>query len=207
MQSSAAVLTATLLSCNTGCSVVTVETVLFDTDLTAFAVGAVTPNSVIKCVLPAHVHNKLRLILIHFVGLLIGSATSIISLAFGGMTSEVSGNIEQASSIAWVESALDVKYSFQSQGDLASGVPPYIIPVPAELPTTTTARWLTDVVKLNPSCVWPKINLSQPITSTGNFSNFTTIAVNIPDFNVDVSIDASAASMQPFFLTDGDRVC
>lgn len=118
------------------------------------------------------------------------SADSLgFALTSPGVTRGIVENTGQASTITWVETVLDMPYTFKSQGDLAAGVPPYIIPAPAELSPTTNARWLTDVVKLNPSCAWPKTNISQPIRSTSNFSHISTISVYIPDFDMDVNVD------------------
>jgi len=64
-----------------------------------------------------------------------------------------------ATSILWSEMELGANYSFSvvtSDAEFAS----YIVPSPVDLPTTVSAHWMTDVIGLNPSCVWASTNIS-----------------------------------------------
>ncbi len=106
----------------------------------------------------------------------------------------VRGNTQEAAAIVWAENALGSQYMFRVPSNGTS----YIIPVPENLPTTTSARWLTDVVALNPSCAWQETNISSTLqigsNTTSNSTSFLSndVYVNIPAISADIKLPWSS---------------
>src|ERR1700691_4005418 len=107
-------------------------------------------------------------------------------LPFQSMTSNLIDNSARTASIAYMETSIGATYGFAAHSD--SNTTSYIIPTPSELATTTSARWLSDVITINPTCSFVKTNISQPIFfDPTNANNF--IGVNIPDAGIDLTLD------------------
>lgn len=85
---------------------------------------------------------------------------------------------------------LGVQYSFGIANTSRPDYATYIAPVPLDLPTTTTARWLTDVTGINPICSWASTNLTTPIQFPANLTsaNQYFATVYLVDFNLDVKV-------------------
>ncbi|KAF9233532.1 hypothetical protein BU15DRAFT_80027 [Melanogaster broomeanus] len=131
----------------------TINTMLADGEMTAFAIGAVFPQSVFN-----------------------GSYSS-------GPTLNATLNSEMAASIAWAEMQLAVQYSFGIINTSDPDYVAYIVPIPLDLATTTSARWLTDVIGINPSCSWAFTNM----TRTFNISISDATAFLL-DFDLDIEM-------------------
>ncbi|KAG6375190.1 hypothetical protein JVT61DRAFT_3399 [Boletus reticuloceps] len=139
----------------------TVDSVLSDGQLMAFAIGAVPPQSVLN------------------------GSSSVDPFSNAGL------NADRASSIAWAEIELGVQYSFSTANTSESDYAAFIAPVPLGLSTTTTARWLSDVIGINPTCSWASTNITAPVqvpvnSSSVSFQNLAT--AYLLDFNLNVQI-------------------
>ncbi|QRW17684.1 peroxisomal adenine nucleotide transporter 1 [Rhizoctonia solani] len=106
-----------------------------DTELTAFRVGAVASDSVVKVYL-TEVNNNPK---------------------FNARATE-------AASMGWVQSVLGVSMSFQATS-LKYGVP-----VPLDLHPNDRARYITDVIVMDPVCTWTVPN--PPVVAPLNSSDF-----------------------------------
>ncbi|KAF9236441.1 hypothetical protein BU15DRAFT_77022 [Melanogaster broomeanus] len=133
----------------------TINSVLADGEMMAFAIGAVLPQSVLN-------------------------GSSYLDPAFNA-----SMNSEMAASIAWAEMDLGVQYSFGIVNTSAPDYVAYIVPIPLDLASTTSARWLTDVIGINPSCSWAFTNLTRPFNSASSDLIATAFLL---DFNLDVDV-------------------
>jgi len=97
-------------------------------------------------------------------------------------------NRELAASIIWSEVELGANYSFSvatSDAEFSA----YIVPSPIDLPTTVSAHWMTDVIGINPSCVWASTNIStsaqlQAITS----DSIPSVAIYLENHDLDIII-------------------
>jgi hypothetical protein len=105
------------------------------------------------------------------------------------MNQNISDNTGKASSIAYVETSVGVTYNFAAHSD--SNTTSYIIPTPNELSTTTSARWLSDVVTINPTCTFVKTNVTQPLTFDPKGLNVTALPFNLPDAGIDVVVSTT----------------
>ncbi|KAF9236444.1 hypothetical protein BU15DRAFT_77025 [Melanogaster broomeanus] len=152
----------------------TIDSVLADGEMMAFAIGAVPPQSVLN-----------------------GSYNSEVAWS-------VSSNSQMAASITWAEMELGVQYSFGIANKDDPDYLAYIAPIPVNLSTTTSARWLTDVIGINPSCSWAITNMTRPV----NLTSYTSLATAyLSDFNLDLQLSngdimstdsASFASIKEF---------
>lgn len=101
-------------------------------------------------------------------------------------------NSVTAASIVWAEMELGVQYSFGLANTSGPDYAAYIAPVPLDLSTTTSARWLTDVIGINPTCSWASTNLTTPVqiplNSTSASINSYIATAYLPDFNLDVQV-------------------
>ncbi|KAF9236446.1 hypothetical protein BU15DRAFT_77027 [Melanogaster broomeanus] len=129
-----------------------VNSVLADGEMMAFAIGAVPPQSVLNA--------------------------SASSPGFNA-----SSNSDMAASITWAEMQLGVQYSFGIVNTSDPDYAAYIVPIPLDIASTTSARWLTDVIGINPSCSWALTNMTRPF----NISNSDATAFLL-DFNLDVKV-------------------
>ncbi|KAG2125402.1 hypothetical protein DEU56DRAFT_903754, partial [Suillus clintonianus] len=92
-------------------------------------------------------------------------------------------NADIAASVLWAEMELDAQYSFSTADSPDSDIAAYIVPAPLDLATTTSSRWLTDVIGINPSCVWSSTNI------TGiAMDNTWYLGVNLQDADLDVTV-------------------
>ncbi|KAH7930354.1 hypothetical protein BV22DRAFT_74847 [Leucogyrophana mollusca] len=58
---------------------------------------------------------------------------------------------DTAASILWAEMELGVQYAFTAVNSADPSFAAYIVPTPPDLSTSTSSRWLTDVIGLNPT--------------------------------------------------------
>ncbi|KAG1772988.1 hypothetical protein EV702DRAFT_1048431 [Suillus placidus] len=124
-----------------------IQTILADGDIQAFSVGAIPPLSFYSLVASGQTIPPMQL---------------AISPGY-------------PASIAWVEIALGMSYahimSNKSLGEYAA----FVAPMPTSIQASTTARWLTDVVGLNPFCTWVNpVNLTK--SSSSKAMNSTSVA-------------------------------
>jgi hypothetical protein len=119
--------------------------------------------------------------------------------AIASITGNLTDNTGKAASIAYVETSIGVTYGFAAQSD--SNTTSYIVPTPSELATTTSARWLSDVITIEPTCSFVKTNISQPISFNPKDVNSTgSLPVNIPDAGIDLVV--SGTDSMPSTLLD-----
>jgi hypothetical protein len=102
----------------------------------------------------------------------------------------VQTNADFAASILWAEMVLGVRYGFSTAASAEADISAFIVPQPLNLPLTSTARWLTDVIALKPSCTWASTNITTPIILS-NSTNYTLelAGVYLEDMDLDVVID------------------
>ncbi|CAE6529852.1 unnamed protein product [Rhizoctonia solani] len=125
-----------------------VGVILVDKELTAFRVGSVASDSVIKVYLSGVDTNP-----------------------------KFNSRATEAASMGWVQGVLGVNVSFQSTS-LKYGVP-----VPLDLKATDRARYVTDVVVMDPVCTWTVPN--PPVTPPANISDSSAeVNITLPDFGV-----------------------
>ncbi|KAF9233530.1 hypothetical protein BU15DRAFT_80023 [Melanogaster broomeanus] len=132
----------------------TINSVLIDGEMMAFAIGAVPPQSVLN-------------------------ASYYVEPGFNA-----SLNSDMAASIAWAEMELGVQYSFGTVNTSDPDYAAYIVPIPLDVASTTSARWLTDVIGINPSCSWAVTDITQPV----NLTSFSLATAYLSDFNLDVQV-------------------
>ncbi|KAK0223888.1 hypothetical protein IW262DRAFT_1458938 [Armillaria fumosa] len=152
-----------------------VDSILVGGHVLALSVGAVPPNSALN-------------------------VSNMDAFTFQMPAENVRGNTQEAAAIAWAENALGSQYMFR----LPSNGTSYIIPVPENLPTTTSVPWLTDVVALNPSCAWQETNISSTLRSSAPVVEFD--FTNIPTFTIAVDsnvyqVGVKACSPKPTIET------
>lgn len=140
-----------------------IQSVLADGDIVALPVGAVVNNSVYNTTfLPDYADESY--------------ATS---------------NADFAASVLWAEISLGVQYNFSTAASHEAGASAFIVPQPLNLPMTSTARWLTDVVGLRPFCTWASTNITQPVI-VPNASDRTSVAgVSLEALDLDVALDST----------------
>lgn len=147
----------------------------------AFAIGAVSVQSVLK-----YVYFFLDLYIVHYC---IFSGSYPQQPAFNASLNSVT-----AASITWAEMELGVQYSFGIANTSEPDYAAYIAPVPLDLSTTTSARWLTDVIGINPMCSWAPTNITTlvqvPVNSTSDINEYFATAYLL-DLNLDVQVTAS----------------
>lgn len=140
-----------------------IQSVLADGDIVALPVGAVANNSV---------YNN-----------------TFVS----GLVTEfyAESNANFAASILWAEMNLGVQYNFSAAVSLEADVSAFVVPQPLNLPMTSTARWLTDVIGLRPSCTWASTNITQPIIVPNASDYLSSLAgVYLEDLDLDMTLDS-----------------
>lgn len=103
-----------------------------------------------------------------------------------------SSNSAMTASITWAEMELGVQYSYGIANTSDPDYVAYIIPAPLDLPSATSARWLSDVIGINPLCSWASTNLSLPLlvplnVSSSSFDTYLATA-SLVDFDLDVPL-------------------
>ncbi|KAF8834837.1 hypothetical protein BDN67DRAFT_975740 [Paxillus ammoniavirescens] len=152
----------------------TTDSVLADGEIVAFAVGAAPPQSVLN-------------------------ASYISEPAFNASLNSV-----MAASITWAEMELGVQYSYKIANTSYPDYVAYIVPAPLDLPSATSARWLSDVIGINPMCSWASTNLTLPLLLPFNLStSFEAYlgTASLLDFDLDVPFttdDLPGFSSAPF---------
>ncbi|KAG0695812.1 hypothetical protein DFH29DRAFT_252947 [Suillus ampliporus] len=139
---------------------VSIQSVLADGDIVALPVGAVANNSVYNTTFSPYIYEP-----------------------------RATNNADFAASIIWAEMNLGVQYNFSAAASLKADVSAFIVPQPLNLPMTSTARWLTDVIAMRPSCTWASTNITQPIivpNSTDELGSFA--GVYLEDLDLDIPI-------------------
>lgn len=137
-----------------------IQSVLADGDIVALPVGAVANNSVYNTTFSPYIYEP-----------------------------RATNNADFAASIIWAEMNLGVQYNFSAAASLKADVSAFIVPQPLNLPMTSTARWLTDVIAMRPSCTWASTNITQPIivpNSTDELGSFA--GVYLEDLDLDIPI-------------------
>ncbi|KAG2130896.1 hypothetical protein DEU56DRAFT_757737 [Suillus clintonianus] len=141
-----------------------IQSVLADGDIMAFAVAAVPAQSVWN-----------------------GSTNYLNSSGL-----YASNNAPRAAYLLWAEMMLNVRYSFSTANSSDSDIAAYIVPAPVDLSTTTSSRWLTDVIGINPSCAWSSTNITGTVDMSSNDTEVV-LGVNLQDADLDVSIIADSS--------------
>ncbi|KAF8844778.1 hypothetical protein BDN67DRAFT_962745 [Paxillus ammoniavirescens] len=89
---------------------------------------------------------------------------------------------------------LGVQYSYGIANTSDPDYVAYIVPSPLDLPRATSARWLSDVIGINPMCSWASTNLSLPLllllNVTSSFDAYLATAALV-DFDLDVPLTTS----------------
>ncbi|CAE6427451.1 unnamed protein product [Rhizoctonia solani] len=151
-------LVATLIS-SLAPAALSVGVIPVDKELTAFRVGAVASDSIIKVYLTGVNSNP-----------------------------RFDARATEAASMGWVQSVLGVDMSFQATS-LKYGVP-----VPLDLHPNDRARYITDVVVMDPVCTWTVPN--PPVVAPLNSSDYKAqVNISLPDFGV-------AAQIRPAMLSN-----
>jgi len=107
----------------------------------------------------------------------------------------VEDNVDFAASILWAEMELGVQYDFSVAASTEADISAFIVPQPLNLPMTSTARWLTDVVGLRPSCKWASTNITQPVMVPNKTDDLSVVGVYLEDMDLDVTIDQTDICM------------
>ena len=93
---------------------------------------------------------------------------------------------------------LGVQYNFSTAPSTEADFSAFIVPQPLNLPMTSTARWLTDVIGLRPSCTWAYTNITQPVIVPNQTDNISALAeVYLEDMDLDIVVGALDISMFP----------
>lgn len=126
-----------------------IQTVLADGDIQAFSVGAIPPLSFYSPVASGQTIPPMQL---------------AVSPGY-------------PASIAWAEMALGMSYAYTMSNKSLGEYAAYVTPMPTSIRASTTARWLTDIVGLNPYCTWANpVNLTK--SSSSNAMNSTSVAAD-----------------------------
>ena len=84
---------------------------------------------------------------------------------------------------------LGVQYKFATATSTEAGFSAFILPQPLNLPMTLTARWLTDVIGLRPSCTWASTNITQPVMIPNQTDSISAqVGVYLKDMDLDVVV-------------------
>lgn len=84
---------------------------------------------------------------------------------------------------------LGVQYSFGIASTSEPDYAAYIAPAPLNLSATTSARWLTDVIGLNPTCSWASTNLTAPVQIPANSTSVFNTTAYLLDFDLDIQVN------------------
>lgn len=126
-----------------------IQTVLVDGNIQAFSVGAIPPLSFYSPVNSGQTIPPMQL---------------AVSPGY-------------PASIAWAEMALGMSYAYTMSNKSLGEYAAYVAPMPTIIQASTTARWLTDVIGLNPYCTWANpMNLTK--SSSSKAMDNTSIAAN-----------------------------
>ncbi|KAF9055165.1 hypothetical protein BDZ89DRAFT_1055770, partial [Hymenopellis radicata] len=163
-------------------SALSVELMLIDGGVVAFSVGAIPANSVLN-------------------------TTDLSALTWQQPTSAVTNLTQMASSIAWAEHSLSAQYKLEV-ADAGDGRA-YVVPMAAEMNTTTSARWITDLIVLQPKCSWMKTNISGTLTIDSNTTGVSDdVYASLPELDAEVEVPWSSIDIFNFgiFLLDPFKV-
>ncbi len=125
--------------------------------------------------------------------------TDFDALTWQQSSSSVSNLTQMASSIAWAEHSLNAQYKLQVSSDTDDGRA-YIVPMASEMNMTTSARWITDVLVLQPKCTWMKTNPSGTLTIDSNSTGMSDVYVSLPDLDAEVAVPWSTIGKIAHFL-------
>ncbi|KAG8715326.1 hypothetical protein FRC11_004628 [Ceratobasidium sp. 423] len=114
------------------------------------------------------------------------ASDSVVKMYLSGVQTNQKFEVRatEAASMGWVQGVLGVSMSFQATS-LKYGVP-----VPLDLNTTDRARYVTDVMVMDPVCTWTIPN--PPVVPPANASNSSAeVTITLPDFGVSAQVLAS----------------
>ncbi|KAG2123484.1 hypothetical protein DEU56DRAFT_49736 [Suillus clintonianus] len=98
-------------------------------------------------------------------------------------------------SIAWAEMALGMSYAYTISSKSLDKHAAYLTPMPTSIQASTSARWLSDVVGLDPFCTWANaVNLTKSSSSKAmNSSSVASTAVTayLLGLDLDISVPSS----------------
>lgn len=142
-----------------------IQGVLADGDIVALPVGAVVNNSVYNTTFSPDYTDE----------------------------SYASNNADFAASVLWAEISLGVQYNFSAAASHEADTSAFIVPQPLNLPMTSTARWLTDVVGLRPSCTWASTNITQPVIvpNASDSISSSLAGVSLEALDLDVALQST----------------
>jgi hypothetical protein len=141
-----------------------IQSVLADGDIVALPVGAVVNNSVYNTTFSPDYADEIY----------------------------ASNNADFAASVLWAEINLGVQYNYSAAASHEADTSAFIVPQPLNLPMTSTARWLTDVIGLRPLCTWASTNITQPvIVPNASDSTLSLAGVSLEDLDLDVTLQSS----------------
>ena len=89
---------------------------------------------------------------------------------------------------------MEVPYSFQVDNPKK-----YIIPAPVNLPANVPARWLSDVVVMNPVCTWGTPRLNTTFIDSSNLSH-TVVDIENADLTVYTYGNSMLSKFSPLSL-------
>ena len=115
-------------------------------------------------------------------------------------------NYGNLGSFAWSELALNSSFSYTLPISPENGTY-YLIPLPLSLSSTTKARWISDIISIQPSCEWiaptPSV-LQNPLNGSSPNFNYNISDRRLPDTNASDTvvlidtIDSSKLSLRHF---------
>ena len=113
----------------------------------------------------------------------------------GSLNVEASALMQLASTLSWVENALNLTNAYSGVINSEDDRFGYIVPFPPDYTAALQAHWTTDIVALNSSCSWQ----TPGTTGIFNATSTTNQYMMLPEANlyVKLSNDASGMSLLP----------
>lgn len=96
-----------------------------------------------------------------------------------------------ASSLSWVENVLNVTTSYSRVASSEDDPFGYIVPFPPGYTTTMQAYWTTDIIVLNPSCIWQNATSTGPTARGGDFTGA------LPEANLSLYLSNPFGTFRP----------
>ncbi|KAG2130897.1 hypothetical protein DEU56DRAFT_814984 [Suillus clintonianus] len=167
----------------------TIQSVLADGDIMAFAVAAVPAQRIWK-----YVSQLAEFLHVNVFSVFCSNSGFYMTSTYANEQSPL------AASVLWAEMIIHTQYSFSTANSSDSDIAAYIVPAPLDLATTTTSRWLTDVIGINPSCVWSSTNITG--IAMGSLDDTFYLGVNLEDADLDVLVPSYDGSfISPIDMT------
>ena len=97
--------------------------------------------------------------------------------------------------VAWAEREMGLSYSWSVLNDSQGEYAGFVVPTSPLLNSTVSARWLTDIIGVNPYCTWASpVNLtSASFNVTMNSTHVPTTAVSVHLEDVDLRVSVPSA--------------